>query len=390
MNNKILIKKYSSDIKKELESINFSNSYIDCASNKLQIFKLKFFDLKPPEASILKQTCLSIGFDAAVGKDVITCKCEKSDALVCGTKDKFILLSEKLKKQPFRLKYLASDILSVINSEKYYSIGSKIFDFDKTYLMGILNITPDSFSDGGKNYNCEDAFINAMRMIEDGADIIDIGGESTRPSAVLISPDEEIKRVMPVIKKLKSEKPDILLSIDTIHPETAIAAINEGVNILNVVSNINSFLSIFTLLKNYSISVVITHSDCIPPVPVYNDFDGDIVDEIFKFFAEKIEYLSSHGLDKNLLILDPGIGFGKSINNQFELIKRADEFFTLKYPILYGISRKSFISDTFDIQHRDEISAIYAQYLISKKVNLLRVHDVKAHNNLKKYLSKII
>lgn len=390
MNDKILIKKYSDNITEELRSINFSESYIKSAEKKLEVFKLKVFNLKPAEANILKQTCLSLGFDAMVSRDAVTCKCEKSGALLCGTVSQLEKLCESLYKQPFRLKTLSNDIENILHAPNTYEIKNKIFDFSKTYLMGILNITPDSFSDGGKNYNTNDAFISAVQMINDGADIIDIGGESTRPSASPVPFEEEIERVIPVIKKIRSVNQSIVLSIDTIHPETAVAALSEGVDILNCVCDISVFKPIFPILAEKKTPVVITHSACIPPQPVNEDFDGDIVEHVFNFFDDKISKLREEGLKENLLILDPGIGFGKSINDQFELIKRADEFQTLGCPVLYGISRKSFISKSFGENCRDEATLCYDNYLMFKKVNIQRVHDVKKHNDLRNYLSKIL
>lgn len=390
MNDKILIKKYSDNIVKELKSVDFTENYICCAKSKFEVLKLKFFDLKPAEANILKQSCLALGCDAAVGKNVITCKCEKSDAIVCATVSQFVKLCEKLSVQPFRLKNLAKSILQLINRPCSYIIRDKSFSFEKTYLMGILNVTPDSFSDGGKNFDTDDAFASAMQMIDDGTDIIDIGGESTRPDAVSVSFEEEIRRVLPVIKKIRAVNKDIILSIDTIHPETALAALNEGVDILNNVGSPEIFKSIFPYLIQNKTPIVITHSGSIPPVPVYEDFDGDIADNLFKFFNDKIDYFKINGLIDNLFILDAGIGFGKSINDQFELIKRADEFFALNYPVLYGISRKSFISKTFGETNRDNITLLYDCCLMQKKVNILRVHDVKNHNFYRNYLSKIM
>ncbi|MGN0015573.1 MAG: dihydropteroate synthase [Candidatus Gastranaerophilaceae bacterium] len=390
MNDKILIKKYSDNIIDELKSIDFSESYIKSAKNKLEVLKLKIYNLKPAEANILKQLCLSLGFDAMVSRDAVTCKCEKSGALLCGTVSQLEKLCESLYKQPFRLKTLSNDIENILHAPNTYEIKNKMFDFNKTYLMGILNVTPDSFSDGGKNYNPDVAYINAVQMINDGADIIDIGGESTRPSASPVSFEEELARVMPVIKKIRSVNQSVVLSIDTIHPETAVAALSEGVDILNCVCDISVFKPIFPILAEKKTPVVITHSACIPPQPVNEDFNGDIVEHVFNFFDDKISKLREEGLKENLLILDPGIGFGKSINDQFELIKRADEFQTLGCPVLYGISRKSFISKSFGENSRDEATLSYDNYLMFKKVDILRVHDIKKNNDLRNYLSKIL
>lgn len=389
MKDEILIKKIGNNIVGELENVGFSGDYVDFAKNKYQNFTFKIFDLKPAEANILKQTCLSLGFDAAVNRDAVTCKCEFSDAIVNGSVSQIEKLCEKLEQQPFRLKKISKILKEKICPPKFYEIAGKKFDSEKTYIMGILNVTPDSFSDGGKNFDPTIAIENGLKMVEDGAKIVDIGGESTRPDATPVSSEEECRRILPVISELKNSCPDIIISVDTIHPETIVKALDIGADILNNVASPEVFASVFDVLKEYKTPIVITHSDCVPPIAVTEDFDGDIVDYIFKFFAEKMRYFDSIGLGENLPILDVGIGFGKSINDQFELIKRADEFSTLNCPILYGISRKSFISKTFGLDNRDEITKIYAQHLMSKNVNILRVHDVKGHSDLLKYLEKI-
>lgn len=389
MDEQILIKTLSKNISKELENVRFSKEYIDFAKDKYDFLSFKIFDLKPAEANILKQTCLSLGFDAAVNRDAVTCKCEFSDAIICGSIFQLKKLCEKLSLQPFRLKKLARILEEKINPPQTYKIGEKIFDYKKTYLMGILNVTPDSFSDGGKFFNQSTAVENALKMIEDGATIIDIGGESTRPDATPITSEEECRRILPVISELKKSYPKIIISVDTIHPETVVKALDLGIDILNNVGSVKLFEPVFDVLKEHKTSIVVTHSDKIPPKPVTTDFCGDITEEIYKFFASQQKFLQDCNLTENLSIFDVGIGFGKSINDQFELVKRANEFSTLNTPILYGISRKSFISKTFGEESRDEITKIYAQHLISKGVNLLRVHDVKGHSKLLQCMEKI-
>ncbi len=390
MNDKFLIKKCSDNITAELESVNFSKEYISSANGKFKFLSLKIFNLKPAEANILKQTCLSLGFDAAINRYAVNCECDSSDAIVAGSVSQFKNLSNNLSKQPFRLKNLAAQLAQIIAPEISYSVGHGSFSYDQTYLMGILNVTPDSFSDGGKYFDSNDAFLHAVDLIENGADIIDIGGESTRPDSVRISCEEECRRVLPVIKKIREKYPNIILSIDTLNPETAVQAINVGVDIVNNVGAVEIFEPVFDFLKTNKTPIVITHSNCVPPKKVVDDFEGDIVDEICKFFYSKINFLRQKGLHENLLILDVGIGFGKSVNDQFELVKRADEFQKFNLPVLYGISRKSFISNTFGIENRDEAGEIYSQYLIEKKINILRVHDVAKHKKIKNYLSKIM
>lgn len=389
MNDEIFLKYYSDNVQKELENIDFSREYISHAKDKFSSVNLKIFNIKSPAANILKQTCLSLGFDAAVARDVITCNCERTNVILTASIAQLSRLSEKLKLQPFGLKTLAKKLEDFINPKLYYNISEKKFDYKKSYIMGIINVTPDSFSDGGKNFECNIAVENALNMIKNGAEIIDIGGESTRPSAIPVSPQEEISRVVPVIENIKSKAPNSIISIDTIHPETAVSAINAGADILNNVGDVDIFKPIFPFLKENKTPIIITHSTSVPPLPVDKDFDGDIVDYLCEFFVDKVSYLKGSGLSDNLFILDVGIGFGKSINDQFEIIKRANEFYPLGYPVLFGISRKSFLSKTFGQDNRDEATLVFDQYLMQQGVNILRVHDVEAHQKIRHYLSKI-
>ena len=390
MNDEIFVKNCSENTVKELENIGFSKEYLYFAKDKFDVFKLKIFNLSPAEANILKQTCLSVGFDAAVNRYAVNCKCESSDALFSATKEQLKILIEKLSKQPFRLKNLSDKLDKILNSKKSYTIKDKVFEKNKTLLMGILNVTPDSFSDGGKFYDIDNAVNKAFSMINEGADIIDIGGESTNPNATLISDKEEIQRVIPVIRKIREKDKKSIISVDTRHPETIKQSIYAGADILNTVVDIRNFESVFDILSEHKTPVVITHSDEIPPKPVEKDFDGDIVDEIYKYFIKVQNYLKETPLKDNLLIFDVGIGFGKSINDQFEIIKRANEFLTLDYPVMFGISRKSFISKTFGLENRDKVTEIYSEYLILQGINILRVHDVTEHARMRDYLSKIM
>lgn len=390
MNDEIFVKNYSDNVVKELENIGFSKEYLYFAKDKYFNYKFKIFNLSAAEANILKQTCLSTGFDAAVNRYAVNCKCESSDAVFNATSEQLRLLIKKLSKQSFRMKDLAEKLEKIINPPQKYNIKDKSFDKDKTYIMGILNVTPDSFSDGGNYYNADTAVRKAFELIDEGADIIDIGGESTNPKAELISEEEELKRIIPVIKKIREKDKNVLISVDTRHPETIKQAVFEGADILNTVADIRNFEDVYDILAEYQIPVIITHSAEIPPKPVEKDFDGDIADEIFKYFAKTEKYLKTTVMKNNLFIFDVGIGFGKSINDQFELVKRADEFKTLNYPVLYGISRKSFLSKTFGIENRDTATEIFSEYLILKGVNIIRVHDVKKHASIRNYLSKIM
>ena len=394
MNNQFIIKKANHDIIKELASIGFDSNYSGVAADKYECISIKIFKLKAPEANILKQLCLSLGFDCAVNRDTITCKCEYTDCLISASKSQLNKLIKKLAVQPFRLKTLGKNISDIIkdNSEQL-EIRNSIFGSNQSYIMGILNVTPDSFSDGGQFLNIEQAIRKVSELITDGADIIDIGGESTRPSAEPVSQEEEIKRILPVLKEIRKINPDIPISVDTRNYLTAKTAIENGADIINDVTGLSYDSQLSDYICSNNIPVIIMHSDKIPGETPLEDKEYDVIEEIYKSLHEKIEYLTSKGLKKHNIIIDPGIGFGKSINENFEIIKRIDEFKTLNCKILVGISRKSFIKNSFklsELEELDDATAVYDSYLMSKGVNFIRVHNVKNNSKQAEYLSKLI
>ncbi len=381
--NDIFVKKANRNVLKELNSIGFDSSYILEASSKYEGQLYKIFNLKSYDANILKQLCLSLGFDCAVNRDTVMCKCETTDAIIFATNSQLKKLIKKLYIQPFRLKKLAQELNYELNKKlKPIEIRNKLFDWARPYIMGIINATPDSFSDGGKYNSVESALIHCEKLIKDGADIIDIGGESTRPDALPINADEEKNRVIPIIKAIRNNFADIPISVDTRNYETAKQAIDMGADIINDVSGLDFDKKLLDFVCEKNIPVIIMHSNKVPAVSS-NFVSGDIVEEIYISLKNKIDLLEKSGLDRKNIIIDIGIGFGKSVETNFELLKRIDEFKTLNCPMLLGISRKSFIRKTFDItcEDADLHTALYSAML--SNVNIHRVHNVEL---TKKYL----
>ncbi len=387
--NDIIIKKSDADIKKELTSIGFDSVYLDRAVNKYEGNTYKIFNLKPHEANILKQLCLSLGFDCAVHRDTITCGCDYTNAIIFASNSQYKKLCEKLQNQPFRLKELSSKLSDVLNSKLIpLRIRKSLFDWQRPYIMGILNVTPDSFSDGGMYFDRNKAVEHALNMSKSGADIIDIGAQSTRPNAEIISSDEEITRIIPVIQSIREINNDIVISVDTFNYETAKAAIEYGADIINDVSMLKDD-KLFDFVSNNNIPLILTHSNSLPAVS--NDFSSDeCVETIYIELREKINKLLLGHMSKSHIIIDVGIGFGKSAETNFELLRRIGEFKSLRCPILVGLSRKSFITETFDINfdEADTVSALYSAML--SNVNIHRVHNVDLVNKYLKYGNKLI
>ena len=261
----------------------------------------------------------------------------------------------------------------------------------KTLVMGIVNVTPDSFSDGGKFFSPEVAIRHASKLITQGADIIDIGGESTRPGAEQVSESEELKRVIPVIEKIRTDNPTMLISIDTTKASVAKHAVEAGANIINDVSGLSFDNNMIGIVESFNIPVVIMHMKGNPQNMQLNPKYKDIVNEILDFFKMKIKTAIQSGINRSMIILDPGIGFGKTVDHNFELLSRLNEFNVLELPIMIGPSRKSFIGITLDLPPEDRVEGTAAAVSagVMNGASIVRVHDVKSMKRVVKIIEKV-
>jgi dihydropteroate synthase len=249
-------------------------------------------------------------------------------------------------------------------------------DFSRPLIMGILNVTPDSFSDGGKYLSTEHAVAHALQMLEQGADIIDIGGESSRPGADPVDEEEELKRVIPVIEKVK-QATNGLISIDTYKANVAQMALQAGANWINDISGVRFDSRMSEVLRQWDCPVVVMHMKGKPKTMQENPVYDDVLQEIGDFFAKQIKFLHDNGITK--LILDPGIGFGKRLEDNLHILAHLEYFKKYGYPVLLGISRKSFIGQlTVKAVDQREAGTIAAQvWSIIKGVHVIRTHDVQ-------------
>ena len=380
MSNFLLREVSSQDIEKELSQIGFDSCYINRAADKFRYKNIKIFGLTPAQANILKQSALIYGADCGVNRNVICGNIEKSDVILCGSLSQLKKIASKLKGQPFRLGILADEICGFLTP---YS--------RKTKLMGILNVTPDSFSDGGVYFNPKDAQTQCLKLIEDGADIIDIGAESTRPYSKPVEASEQIARIKPVLDFITREKIAIPVSIDTRCSETAEYALDNGAGIINDVSGFDYDNKMPDIIAKYGAEVIIQHSQGTPDImqeaPVYHN----VVEEIFLNLKAKVDFAREKGIEK--MIIDPGVGFGKSKEDNFEILNKVEEFFSLNYPLMIGVSRKSLLGiESNDNTLKDSLSLAISYPLIQKGVDYLRVHNVKLHreliNSVHKYLPR--
>jgi len=258
-------------------------------------------------------------------------------------------------------------------------VGNKVLDFsERSYVMGILNVTPDSFSDGAKFYDLDAAVKHGMEMAEQGADIIDIGGESTRPGSEPVSADEEIRRTEPVIKEL-SKRIDIPLSIDTTKADVAKRALDAGAEMINDISSLRADPGMVDVVVSYKVPVVLMHMLGSPKTMQQNISYDSIIEDITDFLKERVDFAVAKGIEQSKIIIDPGIGFGKSVvKDNFEILREMRRFRSLGLPILAGPSRKAFIGRLLDadVDERDTGTLAAVAIAVHNGANIVRVHNV--------------
>ncbi len=258
-------------------------------------------------------------------------------------------------------------------------LGSKTLNWDNIpYFVGILNVTPDSFSDGGKYLNLKSALNRAKELLEEGAEIIDVGGESTRPFSDPVPEEEELKRVIPVIKTIKKEFPDSIISIDTYKSKVAEEALKAGANIVNDISALRFDSKMVEVIKDFNCPIIIMHMQGNPKTMQINPTYKDVVKEVKEFLQKRIEFLVEKGIPFENIIIDPGIGFGKTFKHNLQILKNLESFQELNRPILIGHSRKSFIGEIINKPpfQRDGGTIGISLFAYLKGVHFLRVHKV--------------
>lgn len=371
----------NADIKNILKNIGVHNDCIEILQNKSENIFILVENVNSAIANILKQDLLSLGSDAAVHNDVICHGIDVSSVLIICRYDHLKKLIDKISKQPFsKLKELSEKLTFFLNNTENNEIiigGKKLTCSDGPFIMGILNATPDSFSDGGKFNTVEKALIQCEQMINNGADIIDIGGESTRPGAARVEKEEEINRVVPLIKELR-KRFDILISIDTSKAAVAKTALDNGADMINDISGVSD-PEMLEVIRSFKSSVCIMHMQGNPETmqkdPVYKK---DVVHEIYDILNSRINTVIEAGLKRSQCIIDPGIGFGKTLEHNLKILKRIDEFKSLHCPLLLGTSRKSFIGsitgNSVDERLAGSLATISASF---PYIDIYRVHDVK-------------
>lgn len=391
-NARVLCLSSDEDIAREMRLVNPEEAGIRHMLPKARHYAVKLERVRRPVAHVLKEAFLSQGGDAVVSREMITARADHSDVILLGTCKQYMGASRNLREQGFGCDKLADEIEAAVKAAgsapdrpeidpvrdtrlkpMWEAIGSR------TVVMGIVNVTPDSFSDGGRYLDSGAAIAHALEMVEDGADILDVGGESTRPGAEPVQADDETKRVMPVIAELV-KRTSVPISVDTTKSEVARAALDAGASIVNDISGASLDPQMPALIAERQCPAVLMHIQGTPRDMQRQPSYDDLMGEICAYLRSRIAALAEAGVDERLLILDPGIGFGKTVEHNLEILRRLRELKSIGRPILVGTSRKSTIGKVLGdlpADQRVEGTAATIAVAIANGADIVRVHDVR-------------
>lgn len=369
------------EVRALMERMRVSPGGADIMAKKalFRVVRVKGLDIRA--ANILKQEMLSRGGEVATSRDVYQLDGREAECLVLGTLTQFERLLPKLRAQPFGLRNLAASIEAALRQyDAHVPAFHAGLDLRKRpRVMGIVNVTPDSFSDAGDHFDPEVAVAAAWRMVDEGADMIDIGGESTRPGSGRVSADEEIGRVLPVIKALAGALP-VPISIDTYRASVAAAALEAGAFMVNDVSAFRMDPALADVVGDAACPAVLMHMLGEPKTMQENPVYEDVVEDVFAFFVERLTWAIEAGIPEENLLVDPGIGFGKTLAHNLELIRRLESFRSLGRPIVLGASRKRFIGEVLGLpEAKERVIGTVATSVIAviHDIDIVRVHDVR-------------
>ncbi|MEA2099686.1 MAG: dihydropteroate synthase [Campylobacterota bacterium] len=365
------IEKLSSDIdiRKYLTELGVDIGGVNILSQKAQTHIIYISGLHVGGANILKQDALSVGADLAVPRGTVVASIKKVDSILIATSRQLEKLSKKELAQPFGLKELAYKLQDILKTSKPESLE----------IMGIINANDDSFFSGSR-FKDSTAISKIEQMIDDGADIIDIGGVSSRPNAPIVSVEDELARVKPIIESISKNRlyEKIKFSIDSYEPKVISLALDNGFEIVNDITGLRDD-EVCKLCANYNATAVIMHMQGTPQTMQDNPIYESMISDVYNYLESSVKRAESFGVKD--IIVDVGIGFGKSLDDNLRLIKNLENFLTLNKKILVGASRKSMIDKISPSLVEDRIAGTLALHLESYKngASILRVHDVKEH-----------
>jgi dihydropteroate synthase len=371
------------EVRRLLASMRVSTAGMDIMDKKALFRVVRIKGLDPRAAGILKQEMLSRGGEVATSREVYEMKGKTAECLMMGTLAQYERLLPKLRAQPFGLRPLADAIAAALdNRDSQRPACHAGLDLScGPRVMGIVNVTPDSFSDGGDAFDRDVAVALGERLAEEGAAILDVGGESTRPGAAPVGPEEEMARVIPVIQALVA-RVDVPLSVDTYKASVAARALEAGAFMVNDISALRMDPEMVAVVRDAGCPVVLVHMLGEPRNMQVDPHYEDVVDDVYQFFVERLTWAIDRGLKEENLLIDPGIGFGKTLEHNLTLLQNLGGFRSLGRPLVLGASRKAWLGRVLDLpEAKDRLAGTVTTTVVAalQDVDVVRVHDVRAN-----------
>ena len=381
---RILAVHHDDDLRQELARVGADEICRPIFAQKHRTMAFKVEGLSTAGANILKQTALACGADCAVHHDVASGRTKHSDAILFVNRRQLPFLAERLRHQPECVARIVPRLLEVerraFAADLRMRFGDRALDLgERTCVMGILNVTPDSFYDGGRYLDPADAAERAAQMEEEGADFIDIGAESTRPGSKPVPDAEQVRRLVPVLEKVCA-RAGVPVSVDTTSATVARAALDAGAQMVNDVSGFTADPELATVVARAGVPCVLMHLPERPATMQQQPAYVDLMAELVGWLEQALERGERAGVERGRMIVDPGIGFGKTLAHNLEILRRLSELATLGRPIMVGTSRKSFIAGALGLEPGERLEATLASCVgaAANGANVLRVHDVRA------------
>lgn len=372
------------ELVREFDSINVDKGGMGIMSPKAFFHVLRLRALKSPAANILKQEMLSVGGECATSRTAVLGDPDPQDVIIMGNRRQLAKLAAKLKAQPFGLRQATGQIETFLestsqNPKPLDSLLTSLATDPNRYplVMGILNVTPDSFSDGNRYLDEKAAIRHGRALFEQGAELVDVGGESTRPGSEPVAEDEELRRVLPVIHGLR-EQTDRPISIDTMKARVAEEALQAGANLVNDVSAGRQDPQMLEVVTRKGCPYILMHMQGMPKTMQQDPHYDHLMDELHRFFDERLALAVGVGVGEEQIILDPGLGFGKRREDNYEILRRLWELRVFDRPVMVGTSRKSFLNNDLGPtpEERLEESIAAGTIAMMNGADILRVHDV--------------
>ena len=378
----------------ELRDLGLNQAAVPILAAKGLIIPYKLAAIRTPAANIIKQEMLAAGGECAVPAGCVTCAADRVDAILLGTRKHYRILLYKLQQMPyFGISGIARELASALGTQSKETVlaDGRVLTYAQSVIMGIINATPDSFYAPSRS-TASEAVAKAEQMLSQGAGILDIGGASTRPGTALVTALEEQERVVPVLKELRRHFPESVLSVDTYWASTAEAALDAGADIINDVSAMEMDKGMLDVVVKTKAPVILMHMRGTPQnMQTQCDYQN-VVQEVAVYLEKRASLLLERGVAFNKIILDPGIGFAKSPDQNLKLLQNLEAFTSVKYPVLLGTSRKSTIGIVLGglpPEERLEGTLATTARGVAAGVNIFRVHDVEPNVRLARMLEAI-